>query len=84
MGKVTCEGVTKKCGASYGIHKFSIELRGRGQGEKYLCSTCRSTLEAAEYTLTQLADIPAVRDVKTVTSHGASSPAAWQSWIDRD
>lgn len=84
MGKVACEGVTKKCGASYGVHTYAVELKGRGQGNKVLCSSCASLMEHGGYTLTQLADMPEVRKVKTESTQGASSPAAWQSWIDRD
>lgn len=84
--KLACEGgVRKKCGTSgYGVHNYSIELRGVAQGEKALCSSCRSTFESAGYTLTQLADVPEARKVKTASVTQASSPAAWQSWIDKE
>lgn len=84
MGKLVCEGINKKCGASYGVHKFSVELRGRVQPEKTLCSSCRTTMETAGYTLTQLADVPVARAVKAETVSVRSDPSAWQSWIDRD
>ena len=84
--KLACEGgFHKKCGTSgYGVHRFSIELRGVAQGEKALCGGCRSTFETSGYTLTQLADVPEARNVKTASVTQASSPTAWQSWIDKD
>jgi hypothetical protein len=84
MSKSTCEGVTKKCGASYGVHTYAVELNGRGQGNKILCSSCRTTMEHGGYTLTQLADVPEARKVKIVSATQPSSPAAWQSWLDKD
>lgn len=79
-----CEGVTKKCSASYGIHAYSVEVNGHGAGQKTLCNSCRTTMEHGGYTLTQLADVPAARVVKIESTRAPSTPSAWQSWIDRD
>lgn len=79
-----CEGVTKRCGTGYGVHTYNVELRGRDAGQKKLCNSCMSIMEHGGYTLTQLADVPAPRVVKTETPRGKSDPSAWQNWIDRD
>lgn len=84
MGKLVCEGINKKCGASYGVHKFSVELRGRVQPEKTLCSSCRTTMESWGYTFSQLADVPQVRVVNAPTQKVRAAPADWQAWIDKD
>ena len=84
MGKLVCEGINKKCGASYGVHKFSVELRGGAQPEKTLCSSCRTTMERAGYTLSQLADVPQARVVNQRAPRARASIADWQSWIDKD
>ena len=84
MTKSVCEGVIKKCGAGYGVHTYAVELRGRGQGSKTLCGSCASTMEHGGYTLTQLADVPVARVVKTESARLPAEPSAWQSWVDRD
>lgn len=84
MAGKKCEGINKKCGASYGVHTYDVRMGSGTPSRHDLCASCAGLMESGGFTLKQLADVPVQRKPVAPQTRGQSSPEAWMKWVNQD
>jgi hypothetical protein len=85
VAKISCEGVNKRCGATYGVHAYEVRMGSGAVTRHNLCVGCAGLMEHGGYTIKQLADVPVERKPPAPTqTKGKSSPEAWMKWVNGD